>query len=143
MLTQEEKIMTGTDRKRLRAMAASLRGSFATVGDPYESYLRALEGRIARSEIMQDASVDDVTVTMNSRVMLRDTDTGICQVMTLVYGPDADPFDEEVSVLTPLGASVLGSRVGDIVEWEHRRGPRRLRVERILFQPEAAGRFDL
>jgi regulator of nucleoside diphosphate kinase len=46
-------------------------------------------------------------------------------------------------VLTGLGASLLGSRVGDVVEWDTRRGPRRLKVERILFQPEAAGEFDL
>jgi transcription elongation GreA/GreB family factor len=48
-----------------------------------------------------------------------------------------------VSVLTPLGAAILGSRVGDIVEWQSRRGPRRVRVEQILFQPEAAGDFHL
>jgi regulator of nucleoside diphosphate kinase len=80
---------------------------------------------------------------MNSRVMLRDVDTGRCQVVTLVYDADAEPLGEEVSVLTAIGAALLGSRVGEIVEWESRRGRRRQRVERILFQPEAAGQFDL
>jgi regulator of nucleoside diphosphate kinase len=63
--------------------------------------------------------------------------------VTLVYDADADLFGEKLSVLTGLGASLLGARVGEVVEWQTRRGPRRVRVERILFQPEAAGEFEL
>jgi regulator of nucleoside diphosphate kinase len=63
--------------------------------------------------------------------------------VTIVYPSDADRTGERVSVLTPLGASLLGARVGDVVERAARRGTRRSRIERILFQPEAAGRFDL
>jgi regulator of nucleoside diphosphate kinase len=124
-------------------MAASIRRSFPTVGDPYESYLTALEQRLARSWVVKQTAVDEATVTMNSRVMLRDMDTGRGQVVTLVYEADAEPSGEEVSVLTELGASLVGARVGDTIEWESRRGRRRQRVERILFQPEAAGQFDL
>ena len=60
-----------------------------------------------------------------------------------MYDADADAVGERVSVLTPLGAAILGSRVGDVVEWQTRRGPRRMKIERIVFQPEAAGQFDL
>jgi regulator of nucleoside diphosphate kinase len=38
---------------------------------------------------------------------------------------------------------MLGYRVCDTFEWEVPAGIRRLRVERILYQPEAAGDFDL
>jgi hypothetical protein len=34
-------------------------------------------------------------------------------------------------------------REGTCVEWQTPRGPRRLQVERVVYQPEAAGRFDL
>jgi hypothetical protein len=54
-----------------------------------------------------------------------------------------DSPGENVSVLTSLGAALLGARVGDVVEWQTRRGLRRLRIKRILFQPESAGAFDL
>jgi hypothetical protein len=33
--------------------------------------------------------------------------------------------------------------VGDVIEWHSRRGPQRVRIEEIVFQPEAAGKFDL
>ena len=124
-------------------MIGSIRESLPTVGHPLESYLRDLEGHLAGTAMVPPTSVDADTVTMNSTVRLRDLDSGASQVVTLAYEADADPFGEKLSVLTGLGASLLGSRVGDVVEWETRRGPRRLRVEQVLFQPEAAGEFGL
>jgi regulator of nucleoside diphosphate kinase len=124
-------------------MIGSIRQSLPTLGHPFESYLRDLEGYLARTATVPATSVDADTVTMNSKVRLRDIDSGTFQVVTLVYEADADLFGEKLSVLTGLGASLLGSRVGDVVEWKTRRGPRRVTVERILFQPEAAGEFDL
>src|SRR4051812_7185635 len=124
-------------------MIGSIRQSLPTLGNPIERYLRDLEGELAQSALVSPKSVDADTVTMNSKLYLRDLDAGTAQVVTLVYDDDADPFGEKLSVLTDLGASLLGSRVGDVVEWKTRRGRRRVRVERILFQPEAAGEFDL
>jgi regulator of nucleoside diphosphate kinase len=146
MLVQEqmqERVVTQTDQLRLRAMIESLRRALRTVSDPYESYLRALEDKLDRTSAVPQNDVDADTVTMNSRVLVRDPDSGEGQVLTLVYEADVDPYGQNVSVLTTLGASLLGSRVGGVIEWQTRRGPRRLRIERILFQPEAAGAFDL
>jgi regulator of nucleoside diphosphate kinase len=52
-------------------------------------------------------------------------------------------FDGRLSVLSGLGIKLVGQRVGDIVEWEVPAGVRRLRIDKILFQPEAAGHFHL
>jgi regulator of nucleoside diphosphate kinase len=86
---------------------------------------------------------------MNSRVRLRDLDSGDAVVFSLVYpslpyAAGSDNIAEmTVSVLAPIGTAVLGYRVGDTIEWEVPAGVRRLKVEDVLFQPEAAGRFDL
>jgi regulator of nucleoside diphosphate kinase len=143
VVTEQQEVVTKTDSRRLRDMIGSIRQSLPTLGYPLESYLRDLEGHLARTMIVPPTSVDADTVTMNSKVHLRDLDSGKSQVVTLVYEADADLYGEKLSVLTGLGASLLGSRVGDVVEWRTRRGSRRLRVDRILFQPEAAGEFDL
>ena len=143
VLVQDQLVVTETDGRRLQRMIGSLRESLRTIGDPYEIYLRALEDQLARRSLVPQADVDVDVVTMNSKVRVRELDTGRSQVMTLVYERDADVFGEKVSVLAPLGAAILGSRVGDVVEWQSRRGPRRVRIERILFQPEAAGEFHL
>jgi hypothetical protein len=48
-----------------------------------------------------------------------------------------------VSVLAPLGAALIGGLEGEQVAWQTPRGARQLQVERVVYQPEAAGRFDL
>ena len=143
MLAEPPEMISKNDSTRLRDMIGSIRQSLPALRHPLESYLRDLEGQLARTVTVPPASVDANMVTMNSRVRLRDREGGSAQEVTLVYESDADAFGEKLSVLTSLGASLLGSRVGDVVEWQSRRGPRRVRIERILFQPEAAGEFDL
>jgi regulator of nucleoside diphosphate kinase len=136
-------VVTAEDRRRLRRMIGSLRAALPVGRQPYAGYLRALDERLRRTKTIAADAVDRDVVTMNSTVHVRETDTGRCHALTLAYEADADPFGERVSVLAPLGAALLGSRVGDVVEWQTRRGPRRVRIERIQFQPEAAGKFDL
>jgi regulator of nucleoside diphosphate kinase len=41
-------------------------------------------------------------------------------------------------VLAPLGTALLGYRAGDVVEWNVPKGKRRLKVQEVLYQPEAA-----
>ena len=47
----------------------------------------------------------------------------------------------KISVLAPLGSALPGYRMGDVVEWEVPAGLKRLRVEEILYQHEAAGDY--
>ncbi|MNU03599.1 Regulator of nucleoside diphosphate kinase [compost metagenome] len=61
-------------------------------------------------------------------------------VVTLCYPADANLAQGQVSVMSPLGLSLIGSRTGQLVTWtapnqtEHS-----ARIEEILYQPEAAG----
>jgi hypothetical protein len=51
---------------------------------------------------------------------------------------DADVTQRRISVLAPLGTALIGYRAGDVVEWAMPGGTRRLRIETLIFQPEAA-----
>src|SRR3954471_11395204 len=113
---EKQELVTQYDSKRLRDMIGSIRRSSPMRAD-LESHLRDLEGHLARTAIVPPTSIDRDTVTMNSKLRMRDLDSGTPQVVTLVYDADADFFGEKLSVLTPLGASLFGSRVGDVVEW--------------------------
>jgi regulator of nucleoside diphosphate kinase len=144
VLTQNEQtVVTTCDRRRLRQMIDALCASLPASGEPYGSYLRALDARLSGMATVERDEVNNDVVTMNSKVTVRELDSERRQELTLVYATDADPFGEKVSVLTPLGAELLGSRIGDVIEWQTRRGPRRVRIEEIVFQPEAAGKFEL
>jgi regulator of nucleoside diphosphate kinase len=46
-----------------------------------------------------------------------------------------------ISVLAPLGIAILGQRVGDVVAVRAPGGVRKLLIENVLYQPEAAGDF--
>jgi regulator of nucleoside diphosphate kinase len=79
---------------------------------------------------------------MNSTVRLRDLDTGDMETYTLVYPAEADVDEQLISVLAPIGTAILGYRVGDVIKWPVPGGFVRLRVEKILYQPERAGARD-
>jgi regulator of nucleoside diphosphate kinase len=80
-------------------------------------------------------------VTISSRVRVREPATGEAFVYTLVLPLEADFERGRISVLAPLGIAILGQRVGDMVEVRAPGGVRRLRIENVLYQPEAAGDF--
>jgi regulator of nucleoside diphosphate kinase len=80
---------------------------------------------------------------MNSKARLRDLETNEEMIYTLVFPEDANVEEDKISVVAPIGTAMLGQRVGDEFEWEVPAGTVRLRVEELLYQPEAAGDFHL
>jgi regulator of nucleoside diphosphate kinase len=80
-------------------------------------------------------------VTMNSTVRLKDLESGEEGSYTIAFPSDADVTKGTVSVLAPIGTAVLGSQVGDAVEWNVPGGRKRWRVQEVLYQPEAAGHY--
>jgi regulator of nucleoside diphosphate kinase len=79
---------------------------------------------------------------MNSRAEMRDFETGETVAFTLVFPSEANIDEEKISVLAPIGAGMLGYRVGDEFEWKVPDGLRRMKVTNVEYQPEAAGDFD-
>jgi regulator of nucleoside diphosphate kinase len=106
-------------------------------------YADALRNELRRAHIVDGNSVQDDVVTMDSRVRLRDLDTGENEVYTLVYPSMADPGENRISILAPVGTAIIGCSVGDVIEWPVPAGVRRLLVEDVLYQPEKAGDADL
>ena len=88
-------------------------------------------------------AVPRAIVTMRSKVRVRDTGTRECDTYTLVYPHEAEINAGKLSVLAPLGLALLGARVGETVAFDAPAGRRRVKVEKILYQPEAAGDFHL
>jgi regulator of nucleoside diphosphate kinase len=138
MTTQASIVITENDRSRLTKMIDELE----FVGEPFRGHIRELESEIERATVVPSADVEPDVVTMNSGLRSRDIDSGEESRFTLVYHAESDLFDSRLSVLSSLGVRFLGARVGDVIEWEVPRGVRRLRIESITYQPEAAGDFN-
>jgi regulator of nucleoside diphosphate kinase len=131
-------VLTEADHDRLKSLLDS---EFAQVISPVE-YLEDLRVELGRAEVVPPNRVPRSVVTMNSTVTLRDLDTNERETYTLVYPEHADIANDRLSVLAPVGTAILGQRVGDEVAWRVPAGWRRLRVQRVLFQPEREGVWE-
>ena len=105
--------------------------------------LRNLAKELARAKIVPPERIPPDVVTMNSRVVLRDLNSDETMTYTLVFPKDADIDAGAISILAPVGTAIIGYAVGDVIEWPVPGGTRRIRIEQILYQPEAAGDFHL
>ena len=138
-MNEKQILITELDRQRLvalilNAQSGEYRGSV---------YLDNLRGELNRAQIVTPQDIPADTITMNSKVALLDLDTREEEVYTLVYPENADSAEGKISILAPIGTAMLGYRVGDVFEWDVPAGKRRLKVDRILYQPESAGDYDL
>ncbi len=139
-MTEKTICLTETDAKRLNDL---LNGA-ERISPMDDKHVRALREELARGSIVPTGEVPKNVVTMNSRVRIRDLDTREETVYTIVYPKDADINKGWISILAPIGTALLGYRAGDIIEWFLPSGVmRRLKVKRVLFQPEAAGDYFL
>lgn len=80
---------------------------------------------------------------MNSKIILKDLDLGEETTYTLVYPGEADLSENKISVLAPIGTAILGFREGDEIDWKVPAGIVKLEVKKIIYQPEAAGNYEL
>lgn len=108
-------------------------------GTKDRDHLQQIVDELDRAHIVPASEIPPDVVTMNSKLALQDLDTSEEMTFTVVFPSEANADQHKISVLAPLGTAVLGYRAGDSIEWVVPGGTRRLRIERILYQPEAAG----
>jgi regulator of nucleoside diphosphate kinase len=128
--------ITTEDRKRLEAILR------LPTEDRDREDVRDLVFELQRATVVAAADIPPDVITMNSRARLHDLDQNETLDYTLVYPQDADFSLGRISVVAPIGAALLGYRVGDEIQWAVPGGTRRLRVDEVLYQPEAAGDFS-
>ena len=81
--------------------------------------------------------VPPTVVALNTQVRVRDLDSGRTFVWTVMLPGDGEVAVSAGSPFSWSGATLLGASEGDELQWESRRGLRRVRIEAVLFQPEA------
>ncbi|HNX49723.1 MAG TPA: nucleoside diphosphate kinase regulator [Thermoanaerobaculaceae bacterium] len=106
-------------------------------------HVAALADEMHRAVVLPPTEIPPDVITMRSRARLLDLSTGEILEYTLVFPQEAEIAAGKISVLAPIGTAMLGYRIGDEFEWEVPTGVRRLRVEALLYQPEAAGDYHL
>lgn len=102
----------------LEALAAGAMRQLPEVGD-------RLMAEVARATVVPSDAMPPDVVNIGSRVQFRDEVTGREQAVTVVLPPDADIDLGRVSVLTPIGAALIGLAAGASIGWETRDGEER------------------
>ncbi|MEY4564073.1 MAG: hypothetical protein RLZZ618_3350 [Pseudomonadota bacterium] len=101
-----------------------------------------LQEVLEATDIVRSEDIAPNVVTMASQVDLVDDTTGESQRLTLCYPSQADASEGRVSVLSPVGTSVLGLSAGDTATWRTPHGEkRRATLAAVVFQPEAGGDY--
>ncbi|MDY0110855.1 MAG: nucleoside diphosphate kinase regulator [Candidatus Krumholzibacteria bacterium] len=127
--------ITESDKRRLAKLVNGSMGQ----ADPDRKDIEALAAELARANVVSSQDIPPDVVTMNSRVVLHDLDTAEEMTYILAFPQEADIDRGAISVLAPIGTAILGYAKGDVITWTVPSGIRRISIEDILYQPEAAG----
>lgn len=134
MNTDNAIFVTDQDFHRLSALVAQATGPWA----------EALDEELGRAHVISQKDIPNNVVTMNSKVVFYDDASGKESEVTLVYPSDADLAAGRISILAPVGIALLGLRVGQSIDWKMPNGSvKKLKVQSVIFQPEASGQWEL
>jgi regulator of nucleoside diphosphate kinase len=130
-MTRPQIHMIDTEAERLSELALSIEIAMPQVGD-------LLLRETTRAKLHRAANMPADVVTMGAEVEYRDEASGVARIVTLVWPQDADIAAGRISILTPIGAGLIGLREGQQILWPDRDGrERNLTIVRVS-QPEAA-----
>ncbi|WP_246109420.1 GreA/GreB family elongation factor [Roseimaritima multifibrata] len=106
-------------------------------------HIQNLTLKLSSANVVEASAIPADIVTMNSTIKLCDLDNHEVDTYTLVYPEEACIAEGKLSILSPLGSILLGSRAGENVTCRVADRESRKRIENISFQPERAGAFHL
>lgn len=135
--SSNEIYITEIDKDRLR----NLIDEELNTGKQMDKALKDLEQEIIKATVVHPRKLSQYVVSMNTRARLHLN--GDRMDVALVYPRDADMHQNRLSVFSPVGTAILGYSEGDTIHWDIPSGRAEIYIEKILYQPEAAGDYHL
>ncbi|MFV0346440.1 MAG: nucleoside diphosphate kinase regulator [Bacteroidales bacterium] len=93
--------------------------------------------------IVEPQSIPSNVVTMNSIVKLSFVSSSKQVQFQIVYPENANIKENKISIFSPIATALIGYSIGNEIEWLVPSGLTKIRIDEIIYQPEAAGDFDL
>ncbi|EGO62658.1 transcription elongation factor GreA [Acetonema longum] len=81
-----------------------------------EGRILEMEKMLRNAKIIDEGEVGGDTVILGSTVTLNDIEYGDEETYTIVGSAEADPKQNRISNVSPVGEAILGKKVGSIVE---------------------------
>ncbi|NCA85551.1 MAG: nucleoside diphosphate kinase regulator [Clostridia bacterium] len=95
------------------------------------------------AQIMEPQDIPSDVVTMNSIVKVSFLNNNKEVQFQIVYPDQAKFKEQKISIFSPIATALIGYQVGDEIEWVVPGGLTKLRIDQIIYQPEAAGDYQL
>lgn len=108
-------IMTVTDHEALADLVASAETLAPAVAD-------YLDRELNRARLVTPEKLPDDVAAMGRTVTYRDEANGRVRSVILVYPGEQDASAGKISVLTPIGAALIGMRAGQSIAWDDHSG---------------------
>lgn len=120
--------LTESDFERLSSLAKAVKNG----SKPERA--ADLADRLRDSLVFKAEALTEVFVKMNSTVTVQECDGGESYSYKLVFPAEADISRGSISVLSPLGAALLGRKEGESFAYASPGGTVRVRIERVELQ---------
>lgn len=98
---------------------------------------------LENAQIMDPQDIPSDVVTMNSIVKVSFLNNNKEVQFQIVYPDQAKFKEQKISIFSPIATALIGYQVGDEIEWVVPGGLTKLRIDQIIYQPEAAGDYQL
>ncbi len=95
------------------------------------------------AKIVEPNKIPADIVTMNSIVKINFLKTNKEVKFQIVYPDQANIRENKISIFSPIATALIGYKVSDEIEWIVPSGLTKIRIEEIIYQPEAMGDYDL
>ena len=132
-------IITKNDHLRIRKSIDYAKSKKSIGSAEEENLLKELDSAL----IVDSHDVPDDVVTMNSVVKISFLNSSKTMQFQIVYPGAADIRENKISIFSPVATALIGYKAGDEIEWIVPSGLTKIRIDEIIYQPEAAGDFHL
>jgi len=128
--------MIDNDHARLRRYVTAWTARLARDAE----HLQSVRARLQGATVLAADEVPAGLVTLHSVIRVRELDSGRAFVWTVALPTDEEVHTTARSPRSWVGVTLLGTREGDEVEWVSGSRTLRVRIESVLFRPQAARR---
>ena len=98
--------------------------------DTLRKSVKKLASELETAIILDANDMHEDVIRLNTMVTIV-SDSGWYKKFKLVMPTDSDIKNNKISILTPMGAAVMGYSEGDTVQWEFPVGEQKITIEKV------------
>ena len=132
-------ILNRIDYARIRKCISDAKQFNSINASEAESLMKELNSAM----IVEPEDIPSNVVTMNSIVKISFLNTNKQVKFQIVYPDQANLKENKISIFSPIATALIGYKVTDEIEWIVPAGLTKIKIDEIVYQPEASGDYNL